>query len=93
MGDCTIVKRYIIKKVIERFGMANAKLVSTPLAIHFRLSTEMSPKIVGEEEYMTRAPYTSVTSNSMYAMVCTCANIAQAVGTVSSYMSCPGKGH
>ena len=28
-----------VKKVLERFSMENAKPVSTPLAIHFRLST------------------------------------------------------
>ena len=28
-----------VRKVLERFNMENAKLVSTPLANHFRLST------------------------------------------------------
>ena len=32
------------EKVLERFRMQNAKLVSTPLASHFKLTKEMSPK-------------------------------------------------
>jgi len=36
-------------KVIRRFGMEKAKIVSTPLATHFKLSAAMSPK--SEEVY------------------------------------------
>ena len=32
------------KKVLERFGMQNAKPVSTPLASHLKLTKEMYPK-------------------------------------------------
>jgi hypothetical protein len=32
------------EKVLERFRMQNAKLVSTPLASHFKLTKEMCPK-------------------------------------------------
>ena len=32
-----------IEKVLERFRMQNAKPVSTPLTIHFKLSKEMYP--------------------------------------------------
>jgi hypothetical protein len=33
-----------IEKVLDRFRMHNAKLVSTPLANHFKLIKEMCPK-------------------------------------------------
>ena len=33
-----------IEKMLERYRMKNAKLVSTPLDIHFKLSKEMCPK-------------------------------------------------
>ncbi|RVW75611.1 Retrovirus-related Pol polyprotein from transposon TNT 1-94 [Vitis vinifera] len=35
-------KKYI-EKVLERFGMQGSKLVSTPLAAHFKLSSALSP--------------------------------------------------
>ncbi|KAL4292152.1 hypothetical protein GQ457_14G024210 [Hibiscus cannabinus] len=33
-----------VEKVLDRFGMSNAKPVSTPLANHFKLSSELCPK-------------------------------------------------
>ena len=44
----TLSQDEYIEKVLERFRMQNAKLVSTPLANHFKLIKEMSPKT--EEE-------------------------------------------
>jgi hypothetical protein len=43
-----------VKKVLERFSMENAKLVNTPLANHFRLSTSQCPKTVEETEDMSK---------------------------------------
>ena len=40
----TLSQGEYIKTALERFIMHNAKLVSTPLVIHFKLSKEMCPK-------------------------------------------------
>jgi hypothetical protein len=40
----TLSQDEYIEKVLERFRMQNAKLVSTPLANHFKLTKEMCPK-------------------------------------------------
>jgi hypothetical protein len=79
--------------VLERFRMKNAKLVSTPLESHFKLTKEMCPKTQEEIEYMSRVPYSSTIGSLMYVMVCTRPNIAHAVGVVSRYMNNPGKEH
>jgi hypothetical protein len=79
------------EKVLERFRMQNEKLVSTPLAIHFKLTKEMCPKTQEEIEYMSRVPYSSAVGSLMYAMVFTRPDIAHAVGVVSRYMNNPGK--
>jgi hypothetical protein len=79
--------------VLERFRMQNAKLVSTPLASHFKLTKEMYPKIQEEIEYMSRVPYSSAVGILMYAMVFTRPDIAHAVGVVSRYMNNLGKEH
>ena len=42
---------------------------------------------------MCFVPYASVFGSLMYAMVCTRADIAHAVGVLSRYMSKPGKEH
>ena len=82
-----------INKVLSRFNMQNAKVVSTPLGVHFRLSKEQSPKTEKERAYMAKVPYASAIGSLMYVMVCTRPDIAQAVGAVSRYMNNPGKLH
>ena len=81
------------EKVLERFRMKNAKLVSTPLAIHFKLIKEMCPKTQEDIEYMSRVPYSSVVGSLMYVMICTRPDIAHVVGVMSRYMNNPGKEH
>ena len=40
----TLSQGEYIEKVLEKFRMENEKLVSTPLANHFKLTKEMCPK-------------------------------------------------
>ena len=79
-------KQYI-EKVLERFNMSKAKVVSSPLASHFKLSSRHSPFIDKEKEYMRRFPYASVVGSLMYVMVCTKPDIAYAVGVVNRFLS------
>ena len=92
-GKLYLTQESYIKKVLERFGMKDAKPVSTPLASHFRLSAAQSPTSEEEEKYMARVPYSSAVGSIMYAMVCTRPDISQAVSVVSRYMANPGKEH
>ena len=48
-----------IKKVRDRFNMKDAKPVGTPLAGHFKLSTELCPSDDKEKEEMSKIPYSS----------------------------------
>jgi hypothetical protein len=82
-----------MKKVLERFSMENAKLVSTPLVNHFRLSTLQCQKTVEETEDMSKVPYVSAVGCLMYTMVCTRPDLAHTVSVVSKYMANPGKYH
>ncbi|KAJ4724838.1 Retrovirus-related Pol polyprotein from transposon TNT 1-94 [Melia azedarach] len=88
-----ISQEHYIEKVLERFNMSNAKVVSTPLATHFRLSTKQSPTTDKEKEDMEKVPYASAVGSLMYAMVCTRSDIAHAVGIVSRFLSNPGREH
>ncbi|RVW18114.1 Retrovirus-related Pol polyprotein from transposon TNT 1-94 [Vitis vinifera] len=89
------------KQLSKQFAMKDlgaakqilAKLVSTPLGSHFKLSKEQSPKIGEERDHMSKVPYASTIGSLMYAMVCTRPDIAHAVGIVSRFMSMLGKQH
>ena len=73
--------------------MENAKLVSTHLANHFRLSTSQCSKTVEETKDMSKVLYASAVGCLMYAMVCTKLDLAHAVSVVSKYMANSGKQH
>ena len=73
--------------------MSNFKPVSTPLASHFKLSSQQCPTSEKEKAEMKKIPYASAVGSLMYAMVCTRPDIAHAVGVVSRFLSNPGKEH
>jgi hypothetical protein len=89
----TLSQGEYIEKVLERFRMHNAKLVSTPLDSHLKLTKEMCPKTQEDIEYMSSVPYSSSVGSLMYVMVCTRPDIAHALGVVSRYMNNLGKEH
>jgi hypothetical protein len=89
----TLSRVEYIEKVLERFRMKNEKLVSTPLASHFKLTKEMCLKKQKEIEYMSKGPYSSVVGSLMYVMVYTSPDISHAVGVVRMYMNNIGKEH
>ena len=93
VGTVKLSQESYIKKVLSRFNMQDAKAVNTPLASHFKLSKEQSPKTVEEHDSMKKIPYASVVGNLMYAMVCIRPDIAHAVGVVCRYMDVPGRQH
>lgn len=82
-----------VEKVLQRFHMENAKVVSTPLSSHVKLTKDMCPKTQEEEENISKVPYALVVGSLMYAMVCTRSDIAHVVGVVSRYMSNPRVEH
>ena len=55
--------------MLSRFRVNDAKPRTTPLANHFKLSKEQSPKTVEERDHMTLVPYASAVGSFMYAMV------------------------
>ncbi|KAG8479391.1 hypothetical protein CXB51_029115 [Gossypium anomalum] len=68
-GKLCLNQKQYLKKVLQCFGVnENTKHVSTPLVSHLKLSTQLSPKIEEEKEYMAKVPYANAVGNLMYAM-------------------------
>jgi len=82
-----------VERVLARFNMKDAKLVSMPLASHFKLSKRLCPTTDEEKERMTSVSQSSAVGSLMYVMVCTRPDIAHAMGLVSRFLSNPGKEH
>ena len=92
-GKLYLSQKGYIEKVLRRFNMHDAKPVSTPLAAHFRLSSDLCPQSDYDIEYMSRVPYSSAVGSLMYAMVCSRPDLSHALSVVSRYMANPGKEH
>lgn len=92
-GKLYLSQKSYILKVLERFGMSNAKHEKVPLAAHFKLSSKQCPNSEDESEYMSQIPYSSAVGSLMYAMICTRPDISYAVSVVSRFMANPGKEH
>jgi len=61
--------------------------VSTPLANHFKLSSNQCPKTDKGVADIAEVPYASVVGCLMYAMVCTHVDLVHVVSQVNKYMS------
>jgi ATP-binding cassette subfamily B (MDR/TAP) protein 1 len=81
-----------IEKVHRKFKM-DEQGKSCPLAAHFKLSKKQCPSTENREKEMQNISYASAVGSLMYAMVCTRLDIAQAVSTVSRFMSNPERPH
>ena len=60
VGRLFLSQKGYVEKLLHRFNMQNVKLVTTPLATHFRLSYALCPQSYKEVDYMSRVPYSSV---------------------------------
>lgn len=80
-----------LKKTLRKYAMSDAKEVSTPLANHFKLSSDICPKTYRERADIAKVPYANEVGSLMYFMVCTRPDLAYATSVISRYISEPGK--
>lgn len=80
-----------VSKVLKRFSISDCKLVSHPLANHFKLSSEQSLKTNEEFERMNKIPHTNITVSIMYLMVCTKPDLGHGISILNKFMANPGK--
>ena len=74
-------ERYI-RKVLERYNLADAKPLGVPLLPHSKLSKLDCPKDDAAADFMKGVPYASTCGSLMYAMVATHRDIAYVVGVI-----------
>lgn len=92
-GKLYLSQKNTLREYLSILGCKKTKLVSTPLANHFRLSTELSPQTEQKREYMSHVPYASVVGSLMYGIICTCSDISYAINVVNRYMGDSGNAH
>ena len=82
-----------VERVLKRFNMSKAKFVCSPLASHFKHSSEYYPTSEKEKREMRGVLYASGADSFIYATVCTRPDIVHTVGVVGRFFSNLGKEH
>lgn len=85
-------KRYI-QDICERYGMADANTVRTPMNTNTPLSITQSPQTDAEHAEMKYVPYQNLTGSLLYAAMATRPDIAFAVGSLCRFNSNYGNEH
>ena len=80
-----------VENILQCFNMKNAKLVSTSLPAHFKLSFKQCPRTKAEKTSMSRVSYSTAIESLIFTLVGTKLDISQAVGVVSQFMVNPSK--
>lgn len=88
-GQCLwINQKQYISNILVKYGMTEAKTVSTP--------TDLSVKLQMDDNYSKQVDlvmYQSIVGSLLYAAVATRPDISQAVGVISKFSSRPTKAH
>jgi len=80
-------------KTVQKFGMAECKMVNVPLAGHFILSQTQCPSSDSEALKMENIPYANVIEIIMYSMISPRPDLAYSTSPLSRFRFNPEKIH
>lgn len=89
-GSITIHQEAYINKMLDKFGMQDAKEVSTPLDMNVKLSKDMDSK---SEEAMKRISYRELIGSLQFAANMTRPDIAYSVNLLNRFVENPKEAH
>jgi hypothetical protein len=84
-----ISQELMVKKLVVKFGLSEAKTKSTPLALGINLVKAKEDEVLDKTKY----PYGELVGSMLYLAVCTRPDIAHVVGVLARYMSAPSMEH
>ena len=87
-GSLWMDQRQYIQSLLKRYGLSQAKSATTPADVNVKLV-----KNDGVSKPVNQVNYQSMVGSLLYASIATRPDIAQAVGTVSKFNSCPTEAH
>ena len=87
-GSLWMDQRQYIQSLLKRYGLSQAKTATTPADINVKLV-----KNDGVSKPVNPLNYQSMVGSLLYAAITTRPDIAQAVGAVSNFNSCPTEAH
>ena len=79
--------------MIEKFGLNNAKPISTPMEHNAQLSIQQCPSTVNQSARMRGVPYCEAIGSILWPVVVLRPDAAYTVGILSQFMQNPGQAH
>ena len=92
-GKIWINQEQYINNMLNRFGMTNSNVLSTPLDMNQKLSRKNSPKSQDEKDEMINVPYQELVGSLLFAAQVSRPDISYAVNFISRFNNDPGKLH
>ena len=87
-GSVKIHQEHYIQKILFKYGLAEAKSISTPADINVKLQKED-----GTSKNVNGSMYQSMIGSLLYAAIATRPDISQIVGVLSKFNSCSNESH
>ena len=87
-GFVKIHQEHYIQKILFKYGLAEAKSISTPADINVKLQKED-----GTSKNVNGSMYQSMIGSLLYAAIATRPDISQIVGVLSKFNSCSNESH
>ena len=92
-GVLTLDQSKYIGQLLVKFGMEDARPLTTPMVVGDKLSREQCAQTQQERAEMKEKPYRSAIGSLMYLMVCTRPDLAAVIGVLSRFLENPGQVH
>lgn len=90
-GTISIIQGWYIEDILLKFALNDCKTVNTPIDINQKISSEMSPRINGEEKEMKNIPCRECIGSLLFAAQINRLDISYAVNLLSRYCEIPGR--
>ena len=92
-STCLINQTSYIRKMLNRFNLADVNPTKTPLPQNLKMTNADSPTTFEEKSQMEKKPYRALIGSLLYAARGTRPDISYAVGALAKFNQNPGKAH
>ena len=92
-GRLLVNQAKYIRDILRRFGMLTAGRTDVPMEPKLKLTSEMAPATIAEQNQSAAFPYREIVGSLMYLMTSTRPDLAFAVGKLARFMNCHGPAH
>nr|GEX86037.1 retrotransposon protein, putative, Ty1-copia subclass [Tanacetum cinerariifolium] len=86
-----LCQKAYIEKILKRYYMKNSKRGTIPMQEKLKLSKTQGASTPAEKQRMQNIPYASAVGSIMYAVRCTCPDVAFAQNMTSRFQQNPGE--